>query len=54
MVDEVSFTHRERALEPLAPGTRVLCFLRLVGGKKMIAQGLWRVQCQGSTHHHAY
>ena len=37
MVDGVSFTQRERALEPLTPGTKVLCLLQIVGGKKMIA-----------------
>jgi hypothetical protein len=36
VVNGVSFTEKEPALEPLTPGTRVLCLLKSAGNKNMI------------------
>jgi hypothetical protein len=38
VVNGVSFTQSEPALEPLKPGTRVLCLLKAVEGKNMIVE----------------
>jgi hypothetical protein len=43
VVDGVSFTERQPALEPLKPGSRVLCLLEAVGNKTMIAGSFFGV-----------
>lgn len=47
VVNGVSFTEKQPALEPLKPGTRVLCLLRSVGNRNMIVGeffGIFNVQ----------